>query len=107
MKIDLNFPGFQKDFFGLQKNEAYAMNRSFKSLSKMDFDQLRRSSGFNLERIKNMKTKKGKALYSIRITRSFRAVISVEGDFLRFISLHPNHDSAYKKRHNTDSHERL
>ena len=97
MKIDLNFPGFQKDLFKLEKNELYALIKTFRTLSKMDFDQLRRSPGLNLERIRNMKTRKNNPLYSIRITRSFRAVIAIEGDYLRFISLHPDHDSAYKK----------
>ena len=97
MKIDLNFPGFQKDLFKLQKNEGYSLIKTLKTLSKMDFDQLRHSPGLNLERIKNMKTRKGNPLYSIRITRSFRAVVSIEGDCLRFISLHPDHDAAYKK----------
>ncbi len=62
----------------------------------MDFDQLRRSPGHNLEHMKNMKTRKGNPINSIRITRSFRAVISIDSDYLRFISLHPDHDSAYK-----------
>jgi len=97
LRIDLNFPDFQKDLFKLQKNETYSLIRTLKTLSRMDFDQLRRSPGLNLERIRNMKTRKGNPLYSIRITRSFRAVASMEGDYLRFVSLHPDHDSAYKK----------
>ncbi len=97
MRIDLNFPDFQKDLFKLQKDEGYSLIKTLRTLSRMDFDQLRRSPGLNLERIRNMKTRKGDPLYSIRITRSFRAVISIEGDYLRFISLHPDHDSTYKK----------
>jgi len=97
LKIDLNFPDFQKDLFKLEKNDIYTLIKTLHTLFKMDFDQLRRSPGLNLEKIRNMKTRKGNPLYSIRITRSFRAVISIEGDYLRFISLHPDHDSAYKK----------
>jgi len=97
LKIDLNFPGFQKDLFKLEKNEIYALIKTLRTLFKMDFDQIRRSSGLNLEHLKNMKTRKGNPIYSIRITRSFRTVISIEDDYLRFISLHPDHDSAYKK----------
>ena len=97
MRIDLNFPDFQKDLFKLQKNEGYSLIKTLRTLSRMDFDQLRRSPGLNLERIKNMKTRKDDSLYSIRITRSFRAIVSIEGDYLRFISLHPDHDSTYKK----------
>ena len=97
MRIDLNFPDFQKDLFKLQKNEGYSLIKTLRTLSRMDFDQLRRSPGLNLEQIRNMKTRKGDYLYSIRITRSFRAILSIEGDYLRFISLHPDHDSTYKK----------
>ena len=96
MKIDLNFPSFQKDLFKLEKNEIYALIKTLRTLFKMDFEQLIRSPGLNLEKIRNIKTRNGNPLYSIRITRSFRAVISIEGDYLRFISLHPDHDSAYK-----------
>ena len=97
MKIDLNFPDFQKDLFKLQKKELYALVKTFRTLSRMDFDQLRSSSGLNLEQIRKTKTRKGSRIYSIRITRSFRAILSIEGDYLRFISLHPDHDSAYKR----------
>ena len=97
MKIDLNFLDFQKDLFKLEKNELYALIKTLRTLSRMDLDQLRRSSGLNLEHLKNTKTRKGNPIYSIRITRSFRAILSIEGEYLRFISLHPDHDSAYKK----------
>ncbi len=97
MKIDLNFPDFQKDLFKLEKNELYALIKTFRTLSRMDFDQFRRSPGLNLEHLKSTKTRKGNPIYSVRITRSFRAILSIENDYLRFISLHPDHDSAYKK----------
>ena len=97
MKLDLNFPDFQKDLFKLQRKELYALIKALRTFSKMDFDQLRRSSGLNMEKIKTTKTRKGNPIYSIRITRSFRATLSIEGDYIRFISLHPDHDSAYKQ----------
>lgn len=97
MKLDLNFPDFQKDLFKLQKKELQAFIKSLKTLSKLNFDQLRHSSGFNLEKIKNIKTRKGKTIYSIRISQTFRATLTIENDYIRFISLHPDHDSAYKR----------
>ena len=42
-----------------------------------------------------MTTPSGKTLYSIRMSRSFRAVITIEGDFIRFVSLQPDPDSVY------------
>ena len=96
MKIDLNFPPFQQDLFSLDKTQLKAFVKSVKIINKMDLRQVRQSSGLNLEKIKNLKTSNGKTLYSIRMSKSFRAVICIEDDFIRFISLHPDHDSAYK-----------
>lgn len=96
MKIDLNFPPFQQDLFSLDKTQLTAFVKSVKKINKMDLRQVQQSSGLNLEKIKNLKTSNGKTLYSIRMTKSFRAVICIEDDFIRFISLHPDHDSAYK-----------
>jgi|TARA_B110000914_G_scaffold28730_1_gene21477 hypothetical protein len=96
MKIDLNFPPFQQDLFSLDKTQLTAFVKSVKKINKMDLRQVRQSSGLNLEKIKNLKTSNGKTLYSIRMSKSFRAVICIEDDFIRFISLHPDHDSAYK-----------
>ena len=96
MKIDLNFPPFQQDLFSLDKTQLTAFVKIVKKINKMDLRQIRQSSGLNLEKIKNLKTSNGKTLYSIRMSKSFRAVICIEDDFIRFISLHPDHDSAYK-----------
>jgi hypothetical protein len=96
MKIDLNFPPFQQDLFSLDKTQLAAFVKSVKKINKMDLRQVRQSSGLNLEKIKNLKTSNGKTLYSIRMSKSFRAVICIEDDFIRFISLHPDHNSAYK-----------
>ena len=96
MKIDLNFPPFQQDLFSLDKTKLSIFVQSVKKINKMDLRQVQQSSGLNLEKIKNIKTSNGKTLYSIRMSKSFRAVICIEDDFIRFISLHPDHDSAYK-----------
>ena len=96
MKIDLNFPPFQQDLFSLDKTQLTAFVKSVKKINIMDLRLVRQSSGLNLEKIKNLKTSNGKTLYSIRMSKSFRAVICIEDDFIRFISLHPDHDSAYK-----------
>ena len=97
MKLDLNFPDFPKDLFKLGKKELYSLIKTLRTPSMIDFNQIRQSSGLNLERIKTMRTRKENTIYSIRITRSFRAILTIEGNYLRFIALHPDHDSAYKK----------
>ena len=96
MKIDLNFPPFQQDLFSLDKTKLSIFVQSVKKINKMDLRQVQQSSGLNLEKIKNIKTPNGKTLYSIRMSKSFRAVICIEDDFIRFILLHPDQESAYK-----------
>lgn len=96
MKIDLNFSAFQKDLFSLSKSELAAFIRTAKKLFQMDLTQIQQSSGLNLEKIRVMKSPSGKPIYSIRVTRSFRAVLTIDEGYLRFVSLHPDHDSAYK-----------
>jgi len=34
-------------------------------------------------------------VYSLRLSQKVRAIAYRDGDFLRLISLHPDHDSAY------------
>jgi hypothetical protein len=45
--------------------------------------------------IRSKKGKQGEKLYSLRITQKCRAVAIREGDYLRLLSLHSDHDSAY------------
>ena len=98
MKLDLNFPGFQDDLFKLEKKELQALIRTLQTCAKLDFQQFIQSSGLNVEKIKSMRTEQGHPLYSLRISRSFRATFTVQDDYLRFIALHPDHDSAYGKK---------
>ena len=86
MKIDLNFPPFQNDLFSSNKNELAAFIRTARKLVKMDLAQIQKSSGLNLEKIGVMKSPAGKTLYSIRVTRSFRAVLTIDSNYLRFVS---------------------
>ena len=96
MRLDLNFPPFQRELFSLGKAELSVFIRTAKKISNMDLQQVQQSSGLNLEKIRNINSPAGKVLYSIRMSRSFRAVVTIEGEFIRFVSLHPGHDSAYQ-----------
>jgi len=96
VRLDLNFPPFQRELFSLGKAELSVFIRTAKKISNMDLQQVQQSSGLNLEKIRNINSPAGKVLYSIRMSRSFRAVVTIEGEFIRFVSLHPDHDSAYQ-----------
>ncbi len=67
----------------------------------MTWDQIYKTSsktlkrGLNWEIIENQVTKSGKKIASIRISKKFRARVCRDAQYMRFISLHPDHDSAY------------
>lgn len=72
-------------------------------INKMNWNQVYATSskgkgkrGLNWEMLPNQRTASGGAVASIRITEKFRARVTRDGVFMRFISLHPDHDSAYK-----------
>jgi hypothetical protein len=93
--LDLNNPHFQDDWFELQRDEALAVLASLKKLSAMEWSHLYSDRGFRWEAIHSRTGPRGQRIYSLRITRRIRALAYREGDFLRFLSLHPDHNSAY------------
>ena len=95
IRLDLNNPEFQANLLALEKSEAWAVLKTLRLLQEMDWSQLRSSKGLRWELIQSRQGPKGQRLHSIRISRSCRAVAWRDGDWLPFLSLHPEHDSAY------------
>lgn len=52
--------------------------------------------GLNWE-VLDQNTDNGDTVASIRLSVKMRARVCRDGQWMRFISLHPDHDSAYKK----------
>jgi hypothetical protein len=96
VRLDLNNPEFQKEWFHLSKNEFNLTRNTLRKLSAMDWNQVYQDRGLNWEKIHSVKTCKGRELYSIRLSKKFRAVVYRKDEFLIFVSLHPDHDSAYE-----------
>jgi hypothetical protein len=48
------------------------------------------------EAIEHLRAPNGSKVYSLRLSQKVRAVAYRDGEFLRLISLHPDHYSAYK-----------
>jgi hypothetical protein len=61
----------------------------------MTWDQVYRDAGLRWEVILSKDGPNGERLYSLRIGKAFRAVAFRDGDWLRLLTLHPDHDSAY------------
>lgn len=96
VKLDLNYPGFQKEWFVLSKEDFVATKNTLKKILLMDWNQIYTDKGLRWEKIHSMTTPGGRVLYSIRLSKKFRAIVCREKNFIVFISLHPDHDTAYK-----------
>lgn len=92
MEFDLNRPEFQADLLSLEKAELLAFFKTLRKLKQLSWQQVYRDKGLRWESIKSL----GEDAYTLRVTQKCRAVAKREGDILRFLSLHPDHDSAYK-----------
>jgi len=95
VRLDLNNPEFQKEWFSLQKNDFISTKKSLLKLSSMSWEQVYHDKGLQWEKIQSIKTESGRELYSIRLSKKHRAVVYREKEFMIFVSLHPDHDSAY------------
>jgi hypothetical protein len=69
---------------------------SLRRLRELDWTSLYRHTGFRLEAIEHLKAPNGARVYSLRLSQKVRAVAYRDGDLLRLVSLHPDHDSAYE-----------
>jgi len=93
--LDLNNPVLREGWFAMERDEALAVLATLRKIRQLDWDQLYRDRGLRWEAILSRAGPGGKRIYSLRMSRSLRAVAYREGDSLRLLSLHPDHDSAY------------
>lgn len=96
VRLDLNNPEFQRQLFTLTKEQQRSALVTLKKLSEMTWEQVYHDVGLNWEAIDSKKGAEGQRLYSLRLGKGFRAVGYRDGDWLRLVSLHPDHDSAYE-----------
>jgi hypothetical protein len=95
VRLDLNSIAFQRRLFGLEKDQQRAVLGTLRKLSEMTWDQIYRDPGLKWELISSQTGPEGEQIYSLRMGRGFRALAYRDGDWIRFHSLHPDHDSAY------------
>jgi hypothetical protein len=97
VRLDLNNPVFQRNLFDLPKDQQRAVLATLGKLLEMTWDQIYKDSGLKWELIVSRTGERGERIYSLRMGKGFRAVAFREGDWLRLTSLHPDHDSAYRR----------
>ena len=97
LRLDLNSPEFLGVFFSLESAELKQVVVSLRRLRDLDWSAIYRHTGFQWEAIKHLEAPNGAGVYSLRLSQKVRALAFREGDLLRFVSLHPDHDSAYRR----------
>lgn len=95
IRLDLNNAEFQKRWFALEKAEQLAVLLTCRKIASIEWDALYRDKGLRWELIHSRRGSDGSKLYSLRITKQVRAVGCRDGDYLEFLTLHPDHDSAH------------
>lgn len=73
------------------------MAASLGRLRELDLHALYRHGGFQWEHISHVTGPCGAKVYSVRLSQKIRAIGYRDGQFLRLVSLHPDHDSAYER----------
>ena len=96
VRLDLNNPVFQRQLFNLSKTDQRNILHTLRKLAKLSLQQVYADQGLKWEAILSKKGPGGNRLYSFRIGKGFRGVAYRDGSWLRLLSLHPDHDSAYQ-----------
>jgi hypothetical protein len=97
VQLDLNAASFQHDWFTMEREDAQAVLQTLRKIRALDWNQLYSDRGLRWERVESRLGSETQPLYSLRVSRKARAVGYRDGNVLRIVSLHPDHDSAYKK----------
>ena len=101
--LDLNYPKFLESLFALEKNDKIQLIKQLEKISKLTWADVQRDPGLKWEKIhpvptalqRHLQDDQTRALYSIRLTLSKRAVVLREGEYMRFLALPKDHDSTY------------
>jgi hypothetical protein len=96
VELDLNSPEFLEVFLSLRGAELEQVARGLEQLLGLDWQTVYISKGLNWEAVNHIVAPNGAKVYSIRFSKKERALAYREGNLMRFISLHPDHDSAYE-----------
>ena len=100
--VDTDFPKFLDDLESITDKELDSVQATVDKIAKLTWNDIYKTSsktagdkrGLNFEPL-DQHTAQGQRIASIRVTGRFRARVCRDGRHMRFISLHPDHDSAY------------
>lgn len=99
IRLDLNNPIFQDNLLTLQKHERHAVLETLSKIRQLTWNQIYRDRGLKWEKITSVKPPPGiDAIYSLRITKARRATAYRDGEFMRLLTIAPDHDATYGKK---------
>ena len=99
IRLDLNNLVFQENLLSLQKPERHAVLDTLNKIRQLSWNQLYRDNGLKWEKVVGVKPPAGvAAIYSLRVTQSRRVTAFRDGDFIRLLTIAPDHDSTYGKK---------
>jgi hypothetical protein len=99
VRLDLNNPVFQETLFNLQKAERHAAIDTLKKVRQLTWAQAYRDNGLKWGKIVSVQPPAGiDAIYSLRITQSRRVTAWRDGDFMRLLTVAPDHDSIHGRK---------
>jgi hypothetical protein len=97
IRLDLNNPEFQETLLRLETAELKQVVASLGRLRELQWTEFYRHKGFPWEAIEHLKPPNDAKVHSLGLSQKIRALAFRDGEFLRFVSLHPDHDSAYER----------
>lgn len=99
VRLDLNNPVFQDNLLTLQKHERHAALDTLQKIRQLTWNLLYRDPGLKWEKITSVRPPQGiDAIYSLRITQARRATAYRDGDFIRLLTIAPDHDTTYGRK---------
>ena len=99
IRLDLDNLVFQENLLSLQKPERHAVLDTLNKIRQLSWNQLYRDNGLKWEKVVGVKPPAGvAAIYTLRVTQSRRVTAFRDGDFIRLLTIAPDHDSTYGKK---------
>jgi hypothetical protein len=98
IRLDLNNPEFQEVLFRLEAAELKQVIAALRRVLELEWSAHYRHEGFPWEAIEHLKAPNDAKVHSLRLSQKIRALAFRNGEFLRFVSLHPDHDSPPREK---------
>lgn len=100
ISVNLSSPALVSQIAALSKENLISFQKTLRKILSLSWNQLYQDNGLKWEEITSMPDiilgNKKYRPYSIRLNQKFRAVVMRKENDMVFISLHPDHDSAYR-----------